>query len=221
MIGNDPEMDIQPAGLLNVPTFLLNDLEPEFGKKLESTSKYGDISSLLHWINQMSSINLNYRYQDKEAIQSIIKSTPAVLLTLIKDLPNQAWTFSSQARGWSIKEIIQHLANEEKSVHIPGMKKFLSYENLIVPEKNTDQWISNRENDHSHEIPEFHEYIGSRIKLIHILEKIPDHEWKLTAISDSSGSTPLLEFCRTIASHDQNHIRQIKQMIIPTNPIIA
>jgi FMN phosphatase YigB (HAD superfamily) len=214
MIGNDFEMDIQPAGLLNVPTFLLNELESEFGEKPGSTSRYGDISSLTNWINEVSSKNVGSRYQDKEAIQSIIKSTPAVIHTFIKDLPNQTWTFSPQTTGWSINEIIEHLANEEKNVHIPSIKKFLSHENLIAPEKNTDQSISNRENYHLHEISEFHEYIESRVKLIHILEKIPDHEWKRSAISDSFSNTTLLELCGMIASHDQNHIRQIKQMII-------
>ncbi len=215
MIGNDIDMDIQPAELLNISTYLLDDLEPELGENSEPRSGCGNISSLPHWINQVSTINLDYVYQTKESILSIIKSTPSVIHTINRELLNNPRSSSPQIEGWTFKAIIEHLGNEDKNVHIPGiMNKFVSPENYIFPETETDQWISTGKNHPMDEISVFHEYMKSRGKLIQILEKIPDHEWNGSSQSNGSGNETLMELCGMIASHDQNHIRQLKQMIV-------
>ena len=214
MIVNDFDMDIQPAELLNVPTYLLDDLGPELGKKLGSGSGSGNISSLSHWINQASLKNLGYVYQNKESFLSIIKSTPAVIHTIIKELPNHPFTSTSQIEGWSLNEILGHLGNEEKNVHLPSIQKFLSIKNLMFQETKTDQGISASQNFPSDEISIFHEYLEARGELIQTLEKIPDYEWKRSTESGDCGNPTIIGLCGIIASHDQEHIRQIKQLII-------
>lgn len=212
VIGDDMERDINPAGKLGIPAFWITQdgRNPPEGSGLPSAS--GELSDVLPWLEQTSNKELLPDYTSPAAMMAILKSTPAVLDSLCRELPLTKWTERIQTNEWSITEIICHLRDVDEEVNLPRIRRILHEQNPFLPGMDTDPWAHERQYISQNGQQALHQFISVRMKLLDLLSSMQVNEWNRSARHAILGRTKMAELVNIIATHDRLHIKQLHQV---------
>ena len=143
-----------------------------------------------------------------KALRSLRK-TPVILDVLIGDLTQeQAVAATDGPNGWSVLEIVCHLADLEV-IFFERARMLLENDHPRFP--NVDQLALVQANDYAgqdiHEA--FERYLARRRKFITFLEGLDDVGWAREGEHPQTGATTMLTLAINTALHDVNHIEQI------------
>jgi FMN phosphatase YigB (HAD superfamily) len=209
MIGNSLKDDILPASEIGITCFYLNDINGELPGTFTQGSVSGGLESIIPWLNNLENNPIRAESKRIPAILPILKSTPAVLETFTNPLSEKDWKERPIHGEWSILEIVSHLQDVEKEIFLPRFQRMIDETNPFLEGVDSDLWTSERKYNETRSPGELTEFFHARKSLVDFLSSLHLIDWQRKANHSIFGSTTLQEMASFIASHDQDHIRQI------------
>ena len=141
---------------------------------------------------------------------AVLERTPAVLRSLLADLP-PAWTDTEgDAGNWQAFDVVGHLIHGEKTDWIPRAEIILqeSGDRKFTPFDRLAQFDESRGRSLDELLNEFEELRRNSVSTLESWELTPA-KLELTGIHPEFGEVKLEQLLATWVVHDLNHIRQI------------
>jgi FMN phosphatase YigB (HAD superfamily) len=206
MVGNDMARDILPAQRLGLKTFHIDrNSRPQPGAE---TGAHGDLNGLRSWLESVELASLIPSFRSMDSVMGILLSTPAVLSGLTHNLEASAWSHKSKSETWSLTELICHLRDTEREIHLMQLKLFEEQSEPFIPRPETDVWASQRDYLHENGPSVRREFAAARRETIQSLRKMHPKDWERKARHAIFGPTNFLENTGFMAEHDRMHIQQ-------------
>ncbi len=212
MVGDDLERDIIPASYLGLATYYVgpeDNLSPDEGFRPTAS---GSLSGLIDWMEQVPQKDITPAYNTPSAIMAVFRSTPALLDSLVRDLPRDIWIRKPGPGEWCLTEILCHMRDVEAEVNLPRVEKLLSEDNPFIAGKDTDQWADERGYINEDGKLALEQFTATRSRLLDKIENLSQDEWNLPARHTIFGPTRLLEIASIAAAHDRLHVQQALQL---------
>ena len=207
MVGDNVEMDLQPARVVGIPVFLITnsgESDPAFvpdGK--------GGISELRPWLESSDKSSWTLKFDSPNSLLAVLRSTPASLADLADGIPQDQWMRCPECDEWSLNEIFCHLRDVELEVNIPRVQTLIKETNPFIAGQITDDWVQQRDYDRQDGREALKIMAKSRTQLVDLLSNLSPEDWKRTARHSIFGPTYLQELVSFVASHDRSHIQQV------------
>lgn len=211
MVGNSLADDLIPAGILNIPGFWLSSSAETLSENLPIRSRKGSLEQIGPWLEEILASGVQPAFETIPAILAVLKSSPAALDTFSRDFSGEQWNSRPQPGEWCFTEIICHLRDSDREIHLPRMERILAEENVFVSAVNADIWSETRRYCEEDGPRALQGFTDSRIELIRKLENLSPQEWESPARHAIFGPTSLKELMSFIAQHDRTHIQQALQ----------
>lgn len=208
MVGDDLNNDIAGARRLGLPAFWItnNGNSPPSGPFGPSAS--GSLADLIPWLDSTPHEQLTPDYSSPESLLAILRSTPAALDTLTRNLTEEDWRRRPAEDEWALSEIVCHLRDGEKEVHLPRTLRVLQEENPFISGRDTDPWAVER-NYIAQDGPQaLADFTVARVEMLDVLVEIGESAWSRSARHAIFGPTNLGELVGIVAAHDRLHIHQ-------------
>lgn len=213
MVGDDLNLDILPAGRLGLATYYVGSLSSgSVGDGIDPTAS-GSLSDLMRWLEHTPEKAITPAYNTPSAILAVFRSTPAILDSVCRDLPEDIWVQQPKPGEWCLTEILCHLRDVENEVNLTRVEKVLSEDNPFIAGKDTDQWAAERHYIEENGLLALDQFTATRVKLLEKLENLSLDEWNLPARHAIFGPTRLLEIASIAAAHDRLHVQQTLQLL--------
>lgn len=218
MAGDTLDNDITAARQMGLTAYWL----PKDGQKAPegpfAPSATGTQAEILPWLDSIPQKSLEPDFSGSLAYLAILRSTPATLDSLAREVPLDSLFIRPQAGEWSLVEIICHLRDVDTEVNLPRMQQFIQDPNPFLPGKDTDRWAEERNYISQDPQEALKSFISTRVDLINLLDQLSLEDWKRPARHAIFGPTHLQEMVGIIAGHDRLHIQQIHQVLKQTHP---
>lgn len=208
MVGNDVESDIGAARRLGLPVFWMAEDGSQAWNGTGEIPPHGRFPDLIPWLDSSTIGPLPTSFSSPDALLAILRSTPAALVTLFR-LHKSNLARRPATGEWSPGEVLCHLRDVDSEVNLTRLQKVLHEDNPFLPGQDTDPWAVARnyfEQDGSQALLDF---IGARLLILELLEKISLEDWELRARHAIFGPTNLRELVNIIAGHDILHVQQV------------
>jgi len=215
MVGNDAEDDIAAAKSLGLATFWINEkaFQAEVQNGEPPVNGSGKIGDVLQWIDQTGLPKMSMEPTGLTSSMAILKSTPAALGTMLREIPESIWQAGVSKEDLNLTEIVCHLRDTDKEIHLPRLIKMFGENEAIIEAVDTHPWAKER-NYQQEDGPEaLSQFIRKRIELIEMIAQARDEQWAMHARHTALGPTNALEMVGFMARHDQDHIRQIYEIL--------
>lgn len=212
MVGDDLERDISPASRLGLATYYVGTEEP--GSSVLPTAS-GKLLDLAGWLESTPEKKITPKYDTPQAILAVLRSTPAVLDTLCRDLPEGAWKKRPAPNEWSLTEVLCHLRDVENEVNLHRFEKVLTEKTPFIVGKDTDPWALERNYIAENGMLALEQFTNARVKILAMLENLSQAQWHLPARHTIFGPTSLVELASIAAAHDRLHVQQVLQLLQP------
>lgn len=145
---------------------------------------------------------------------ALLERTPAVLRSLLQDLPDD-WTVNNEGEEtWSPYDIIGHYIHGEKTDWIPRMQIILGdgADKSFEPFDRFAQFKESKGKTLTQLLDEFESLRKRNVDVLRSA-KITDEMLKRTGIHPSFGPVTLQQLVSTWVAHDLNHIGQIARVM--------
>ncbi len=145
---------------------------------------------------------------------AILRRTPDVLETLLKDLPDD-WTMQNEGgKSWSPYDVIGHLLHGEKTDWIERTRIILfeGPDKTFTPFDRFAQFKDSQGKTLNQLLKEFKTLRQANLKTLESF-KITDEMLDKTAMHPSLGQVTLRNLLATWTTHDMNHIYQIVRVM--------
>lgn len=206
MVGNDMERDIMSARKLGLATFFI---ETESGSTSGSEAgPRGALADLRRYLETTDLASLTPSLKAKDAIMTVFSSTRAVLDGLLRNLSTDDWKRKLSASEWTLTELICHLRDTEREVHLMQLKLFSDKDEPFIPRPDTSVWASQRDYLHEDGPTALREFNDARLATLEILYSTPAEGWGRKARHAIFGPTDFREVAGFMADHDRMHIHQ-------------
>ena len=211
MVGDDVERELKPTQAIGMPVFFVRkdgEVPPE-----AAGVPQGRLDSLRGWLETADPESLKMKFESVPAILANLRSTPAGLATLIAGLPAQAWKQEPAAGEWCLTEVICHLRDVEREVHLPRIQKVLAEENPFLVGETTDIWVKERGCAEEDGPQALRDFITARKETLAVLDGLEQAAWSRPARHAIFGPTHIQELAGFMAGHDRAHIQQVWKTI--------
>jgi len=208
MVGDDFTADISSAQALGLPVFWIKNGK---AKTEDGTVPQGELEDLLAWIDQQPAQALKPDFASPTGLCAILRSTPAALFTLSRDLQPDRLHNRRNPVEWAPVEIICHLRDVEIEVNLPRLQQALKEKNPFIAGRDTDQWAESRGYRQQNGIQACKDFTAARIELANLLESLAPEDWQRSVRHAIFGPTTLLELVKFMTDHDRLHIQQFVQ----------
>lgn len=145
---------------------------------------------------------------------SLLSRTPAILNTLLRDLP-EAWTLRNEGENtWSAFDVVGHLIHAERTDWMPRARMILQF-GETKPFEPFDRWGQERESQ-GKSLPqlldEFARLRSENLTELRSLNLRPD-DLDRRGRHPALGAVTLSELLATWAAHDLTHLHQISRVM--------
>ena len=205
MVGNDITRDLLPAHRLGLATYFI---DGDSASSPGFEAGRGKLADLRPWLESVDFSTLEPSFQSKDAILAILRSTPAVLRSLTSSLADDQWRHEPTTVDWAMNEIVCHLRDTEREIHILQINLILEREGAFIPRPETGIWANEREYLNIHGPSALAEFTSARVEMLKILNAQPEEIWSRKARHAIFGPTNFLEAVGFVADHDRLHIQQ-------------
>jgi FMN phosphatase YigB (HAD superfamily) len=209
MVGDDFNLDINPARKLGLGTFWINNNGHPPVETPNVSDGHGTLADLHPWLDATPSEHLIPDYAHPEGMVAILRSTPAVLEAISQDLDAPTWSKHPEPGEWNFIEILCHFRDVDAEVNLPRILSVLQDTNPFIPGIDTDQWAAERLYYCQNGQEALKDFISTRIQLLDILDELKSDDWTRPARHAIFGPTILKELISIIVGHDRLHIRQV------------
>jgi FMN phosphatase YigB (HAD superfamily) len=218
MVGDNIEHDIVPAQKLGIGTFWVTNGEQVIESEFDNSKGYGNLEDLLPWIDATPLEIHEPDFSQVEAMQAVLRATPAVLNSFARDLETVSWQEHPEPGEWNFTEIICHMRDVDTEVNTPRVNKVLEDDNPFLPGIDSDKWAEERLYYCQNGPQALQDFILSRMKLLEILDGLKSDDWQKPARHAIFGPTNLKELVSIIVGHDRLHVRQAKNSLEEISP---
>lgn len=205
MVGNDITRDLLPAHRLGLATYFI---DGDAASSPGFEAGRGKLADLRPWLESVNFSTLEPSFQSKDAILAILRSTPAVLRSLTSSLTDDQWRHEPTSVDWAMNEIICHLRDTEREIHMLQINLILEREGAFIPRPETGIWANEREYLNIHGPSALAEFTSARVEMLKILNEQTEEVWSRKARHAIFGPTNFLEAVGFVADHDRLHIQQ-------------
>jgi hypothetical protein len=133
---------------------------------------------------------------------------PKSILQMLSS-PGIHWRRRPNPDEWSLVEIICHLRDVEREVHLPRFEALATMENPFISGVDADQWAEPRDYFRQDGRTALADFIAAREETIALLENLPDESWSREARHAFFGQTTLHELLYLVVQHDRSHRQQM------------
>ncbi len=213
MVGNDEQRDLACAQELGLATFRADGSMPrgtaaEVSPGASRALGHGSLSHLRVWIQSADPATLEPSFHNREAILSILTSSPAVLQGLTSDLSAQGWYHEPTPDDWAVIEIICHLRDTEREVHHPQIEILREEAQPFVPRPDAAVWAKQRKYLDENGPQAVAGFTAARLHTLRELRALDPEVWERRARHAIFGPTNSQEVIGFMADHDRLHIQQ-------------
>jgi FMN phosphatase YigB (HAD superfamily) len=206
MIGNDPSADLAPARALGLATFHLSE-HPE--------GKYegGDFDAAAAWLREYELNPTCENAKSPEAILARARGHLAAMMTMMAPINEADCSITPLKDEWSLGEIMCHLRDVEREVHLNRLDRILEETNPQLVGEDTDAWAEIREYNCQPGMEAFHTFIANRLRLIERLAALDATDWQRSALHTLLGPMKLNEVMAIANDHDIIHLAQLRKTL--------
>ena len=212
MVGDDLENDINPARQLGLPVFWVPN-QPVAWNEPGEPPAHGALEDVLSWLDATPSEKLKPDYTSTTAMQSILRTTPAVLAFIVRQLDMTRLAERPAPGEWSIVEVLCHMRDVEREVFLPRLQKVLQENNPFLSGQDTDRWAELREYIRQDAQLALKDFTRARLEQLALLENLSSGDWKRSARHAIFGPSRLDELVNISAGHDRLHLQQVNRML--------
>lgn len=149
-------------------------------------------------------------------------SVPQLLLSLeefalrlagVLSDPDLDWQWQPDKDSWSLAEVMCHMRDVEREVHLARYKAVISQEDPFLSGVTSDEWAEARAY-HSQDGREAAEtFLSLRHQSLEKLRQLDYEQWDRTGTHAFFGTTSLQELINLAVQHDQAHWQQIQELL--------
>jgi hypothetical protein len=139
-----------------------------------------------------------------------LAATVPLLETLTTDLDPEGWRFRPAPGEWSVTEIVCHLRDVDREVHLPRLHSLLVQEEPFMPGVVSDDWAAEREYWAQNGPHALDELRVARAELLALLPPAGDPTWERRGRHTFFGPTSFWELVCLILEHDELHVEQVE-----------
>lgn len=139
---------------------------------------------------------------------SLLEKTPALLETLLRDVPEAVLDWKPAEDRWSITEVLSHLleieklyAERAKRIVVdtnPPLAHFVEPDAAAVRKRAAAQYLR--------------DFATARRAHLYFWHSLPSSAGARTGMHHEMGSVTLLQLLNELANHDLGHLRQIAEL---------
>lgn len=151
---------------------------------------------------------------DLDATIAILSRTPAVLDSLLRELPD-AWTQTNEGENtWSPFDIVGHLIHGERTDWMPRARRILQdgETHAFDPFDRLGQIRESQGKSLTQLLDEFGRLRSENLNALRALN-LRDEDFARRGLHPSLGSVTLAELLGTWAAHDLTHLHQISRVM--------
>ena len=210
MVGDDYAREVKPVQSAGLSIYWVRK-DGEYSADLAHVPQ-GTLAGFRDWLAKADTQALHHSLDASSAVIACLRSTPAALATMMGAVAADAWVQPPQAGEWCLTEILCHLRDTEREVHLPRLKKILAEINPFIAAEETDRWAAERNYAAQDGPRALADFLSTRKETLALLESLHD-EWTRPARHSIFGPTTLRELAVIIAEHDQVHVQQVWKTI--------
>ena len=120
------------------------------------------------------------------------------------------WRYQPDSGEWSITEIVCHLRDVDREVHLTRLESLLCQEEPFMPGVVSDDWAIERQYQAQDGRQALQELESARAELLALLPPAEDPAWERRGRHTFFGPTSFWELVCLILEHDELHIEQVK-----------
>jgi hypothetical protein len=139
-----------------------------------------------------------------------LNTTVPSLESMTAGLDLRGWQFRPAPGEWSVTEIVCHLRDVDREVHLPRLQSLLVQEEPFMPGVVSDDWAVEREYQSQDGRQALAELSVARAKLLTLLPPAEDPAWERRGRHTFFGPTSFWELVCLILEHDELHVEQVK-----------
>ena len=213
MIGDDPVRDVVAAEELGVAMYWIADKDARLPDERKPLAGQGRIGDLRAWLDTVEPETLLPNHQSRTAIVAMAKAIPAILRSLLTDIPSDLWSYRASPDEWCLNEILGHLRDVEREVNLPRIKTFLNEGNPFIKADDTDVWAAERGYALEDGYKTLQDFVVARVETLAAIRALSDEDWQRTGRHAIFGPITLQEQLAFMTEHDRVHIRQVYDVL--------
>ena len=148
---------------------------------------------------------------DAAQIIDRLRPTPGVVAALASTLPPEDARFKPPTGAWSILEIVNHLADEDRDDFRFRLKALLDGEPW--PPNNPEQWAVERKYNEQDLAESLDRFARERAESLRWLKSLNVPDWHVSYPHPRVGPVPAGDLLISWPAHDALHIRQIAKRL--------
>jgi uncharacterized damage-inducible protein DinB len=133
---------------------------------------------------------------------------PAALTALVDGLPDADWRWRPKEGGWSILEIVNHLADEEVFDFRARVQSTLEDSTRSWPAMDPEGWVTQRRYQEQDPADSLRRVLDERAKSLAWLRGLVAPDWEAT-YKHARGDLRAGDLLASWAAHDARHLTQI------------
>ncbi|NMB54872.1 MAG: HAD hydrolase-like protein [Leptolinea sp.] len=212
MVGNDLENDILPAGQAGLPIFWVSESDAVLPEGLPAGSARGSFSEIFTWLQEMDTNQDQPQTKTIPSLLADLRGGAAAIDAIVREFPADRCTKRPGRKEWSLREIICHLRDVDRDINLVRINTILREKEPFVPGIDSDRWSVERDYIHQDEMNALNEFISTRQEIVDLLENTNPGNWDRLIRHSIFGPTSLKELAAFIVAHDNNHIKQIRNL---------
>ncbi len=206
MIGDDPAMDLVPASSLGMGVFNLTH-EPAEG------FPWGDFSTAMSWLEGERSGPQRENMKTPQAVLARARGHLGAMMSMMDGVDEDSCSLAPFEHEWSLGEIMCHLRDVERDVHLDRLTLILEDPNAHLVGQDTDAWAELRQYHCQPGVEAFETFVANRLELIGRLEALKAEDWERTARHTLLGPISLNEVMAIANDHDTIHLAQLRKTL--------
>ena len=135
----------------------------------------------------------------------------------LEAIPYLDWHWRPEESSWSLAEVMCHLRDVEREVHMPRFKAVVEQDNPFLSGVSSDDWAAKRAYHTQDGREAASTFLSLRRQTLELLRELNYEQWERTGTHAFFGTTTLQELINLAAEHDQAHLLQI-QDLLPRQP---
>ena len=203
MVGDNLHDDLLPARSLGMAAFHVA-LEPD------ADFPGGSLEAAIEWLPVADREANPAAARRPSSVLARLHGQLGTLLTLLGDLPPETWARKPAPGAWSLTEIVCHLRDIDREVHLPRLERILSTATPFLPAVNTDPWADERHYAAESGSDALALLAEGRVLMLRQLESLSPEAWDRPARHALLGPTSLAEVASIAADHELLHLADIR-----------
>lgn len=123
--------------------------------------------------------------------------------------PDADWTWRPAEGEWSLVEVVCHLRDVEREVHLPRFREILARDMPFLPGVSSNEWAAPRAYQLQDGPQAAADFCAARLETLTLLRGLDDAAWQRQGRHAFFGATSIRELAGLMRKHDEAHGAQI------------